>query len=236
MLIAIRKLIYFSGKLLIMKIDILDETTIFKHLNTHKHAFLTDYYAFYSSWFGGITKDPRLMLVPLDDHMNHRGDGVFEAMKAAERSVYLMDEHLDRLLQSAEMIKIKTDLSKSEIKRIILETLQVADQNEAMIRIFLSRGPGSFSVNPYDTIGTQFYVAITAFKPLPSIKYQEGVAIGKSTIPLKSSWLATVKSCNYLPNVMMKKEAVDRNLEFVIGINQEDFLAEGPTENKELLW
>lgn len=36
------------------------------------------YQAMYSSVFGGITLDPALMVIPLDDHMVHRGHGVFD--------------------------------------------------------------------------------------------------------------------------------------------------------------
>ena len=49
------------------------------------------YFAMYSSWFGGITVDPALMMIPLDDHLVHRGDGVFEAMKVMrERKVNIV--------------------------------------------------------------------------------------------------------------------------------------------------
>ena len=34
--------------------------------------------AMYSSVFGGITTDPAAMVIPIDDHMVHRGHGVFD--------------------------------------------------------------------------------------------------------------------------------------------------------------
>lgn len=34
--------------------------------------------AMYSSVFGGITTDPAAMVIPMDDHMVHRGHGVFD--------------------------------------------------------------------------------------------------------------------------------------------------------------
>lgn len=36
------------------------------------------YPAMYSSFFGGIILDPALMVIPIDDHMVHRGHGVFD--------------------------------------------------------------------------------------------------------------------------------------------------------------
>jgi branched-chain amino acid aminotransferase len=214
-----------------MNLDILDEKQVFENLNSQKNPFFSQYFAFYSSWFGGVIKNPRMMLLPMDDHMVHRGDGVFEAMKAVKGKVYLLDEHLRRLMTSAAKIGIQPKFSETEMKDILLQTFKISEQENALIRVYLSRGPGNFSPNPYDSVGSQFYVVITELHPLPEDKYRQGLRAGKSLVPVKNSWMATVKSCNYLPNVMMKKEAVDRGLDFVVGIDERGFLAEGPTEN-----
>lgn len=72
---------------------------------------------------------------------------------------------------------------------------------------------------------------ITQLRPPSSEKYENGVLLGKSDVPIKSSWMAQVKSCNYLPNVLMKKEAVDRRLDFVVGIDAQGHVTESATEN-----
>jgi 4-amino-4-deoxychorismate lyase len=214
-----------------MSIPILNSSEIIRNIHSKKNPFFPQYYAFYSSWYNGIITDPHMMLVPIDDHMVHRGDGVFEGVKAEYHAVYLLEEHLDRLFCSAEKISLKPMLTRDEMKEIILATLRAANQPQAFIRIYLSRGPGSFSVNPYDSIGPQFYVVVTELKA-PSMKqYNEGVTTGKSNIPCKDPWMAQIKSCNYLHNVLMKKEAVDRHLEYVITIDNDGYIAEGYTEN-----
>ncbi|MGE3919569.1 MAG: aminotransferase class IV [Gammaproteobacteria bacterium] len=214
-----------------MLIPILDELQILNKLQNQTDSYLSEYYAFYSSWYGGIIKNPAFMLLPIDDHMVHRGDGVFEAMKSVGRAVYLMEEHLERLTISAEKIGLNLPYTHAKIKEIILETLRVANQDDAMIRVFISRGPGNFSVNPYDSIGSQMYVVITKLNPLPEVKYINGVTIGLSNVPVKDSWLAQIKSCNYLTNVLMKKEAVDRKLDFVISVDDKGYISESATEN-----
>ncbi|MBT8407655.1 MAG: aminotransferase class IV, partial [Deltaproteobacteria bacterium] len=49
--------------------------------------------------------------------------------------------------------------------------------------------------------------------------------------PIKRSYFANIKSCNYLPNVLMKKEAVDAGVQYTISIDEDGFLGEGSTEN-----
>jgi len=41
----------------------------------------------YSSIFGGITTDPAAMVIPMDDHMVHRGHGVFDTAAIMDGSV-----------------------------------------------------------------------------------------------------------------------------------------------------
>jgi len=214
-----------------MNIPIINAEKLIENLQTVKNPFFEEYYAFYSSWFGGIITDPALMILPIDDHMVHRGDGVFEAMKIVDGSIYLLEEHLQRLFTSAASIALQSRFTLDEIREIVIATLQASKQTTALIRIFLSRGPGDFSVNPYDSIASQLYVVITKLKPPKPEKYTDGVKIGKSIYPAKPAWMAKIKSCNYLPNVLMKKEAVDRKLDFVIGLDSEGNLTESATEN-----
>ena len=43
--------------------------------------------AMYSSVYGGITTDPAAMVIPMDDHMVHRGHGVFDTAAIMDGSV-----------------------------------------------------------------------------------------------------------------------------------------------------
>jgi branched-subunit amino acid aminotransferase/4-amino-4-deoxychorismate lyase len=101
-----------------MTIPILDDQAVFEKMTAPKNYPSEEYYAFYSSWFGGVVKSPGLMVLPMDDHLAHRGDGVFEAMKAEGRSVYLMDAHLQRLFKSAESIALTSPFNPEKMKEI----------------------------------------------------------------------------------------------------------------------
>lgn len=209
-------------------IQILSSQDCDQALRQFAHPAQKSYLAFYSSVLGGITRDPRYMSVPVDDHLVHRGDGVFEALKCKNKNIYLWQGHLQRLQKSAEGLALNIP---NNLEAIVRTTVQAAREDNCIIRIFLSRGPGYFTTNPYDSIGSQLYVMVTSLSELPSKKYEQGVAIGRSLIPAKEAWLAQLKTCNYLPNVMMKKEAIDRQLDFTVGFDSKGQLTEGSTEN-----
>src|SRR5262245_23378639 len=65
------------------------------------------YWAFYSSQLGGIVTDPALMVLPFDDHMVHRGHGIFDTAAIEGGKIYDLEAHLDRFIRSAANSKLK---------------------------------------------------------------------------------------------------------------------------------
>lgn len=214
-----------------MPLNVLTSEEAIQRLSRKNHKQHESYLAMYSTYVDGIVKDPALMLVPVDDHLVHRGDGVFEAIKCVNGKVFLLDQHLNRLESSAEKIFLPLPKTKAEIKAIILEAARIVGASEVLFRLFISRGPGGFTTNPYESVGSQMYLILTSLKSPAAEKYDKGIAIGKSHVPAKDGWLAQIKTCNYLPNVLMKKESVDRNLDFTVGFDAQGFLTESSTEN-----
>src|SRR5688572_23739797 len=80
------------------------------------------YSSFYSSQLGGIVTDPALMVIPFDDHMVHRGHGVFDTAGLINGRIYDLEAHLDRFLLSAERSKLRLGPSREEMRDIIVKT------------------------------------------------------------------------------------------------------------------
>lgn len=189
------------------------------------------YYAMYSSVWGGCVRDPFLMQVPADDHVVHRGDGVFETVKCVAGAVYALPGHLARLEASARAIGLSVPWPASEIGAILLRTLAAGGRRDALARILLSRGPGSFGISPADCPRPELYVVAYRLPPSFMAAHPEGALAIRSRIPAKPPILAANKTCNYLPNALMKKEALDAGADFALGFDEEDRLGESSTEN-----
>ncbi|MDY6973730.1 MAG: aminotransferase class IV [Thermodesulfobacteriota bacterium] len=190
-----------------------------------------DYLAMYSSQWPGVTTDPDLMMIPIDDHVVHRGDGAFDVMRCVHGKVYQMEEHLRRLEHSARAISLDFPPVYDSIREVITSLTIMGGEKNCLIRIILSRGPGSFSTNPFDCPSSQVYVNVIRFKGLPGKYYRGGIQLVTSRIPVKKSFFANIKSCNYLPNVLMKMEAIEAGCQYSVSLDEHGFLAEGPTEN-----
>lgn len=209
----------------------LDHTNFLKALDAHRQPWFEKYYAMYTSLLDGVVTDPALMLLPMDDHLVHRGDGVFDTGKCVGGGLYNFEAHLDRLMRSAAAIGISWPGGREAILRLTHETIRVAGRRDCSVRVILARGPGSFGVSPYDSPQPALYIVVYALnKPFMEL-HPEGAVVRRSKIPCKPSELAGIKNCNYLPNVLMKRESVDWGVHFVVGFDPAGHLTEGPTEN-----
>src|SRR5215208_758693 len=88
------------------------------------------YTAFYSSHVGGIVTDPALMVIPFDDHMVHRGHGIFDTAGIVNGKIYDLDAHLDRFLKSAERSKLKLPAARDEMRDIIIKTTAASGRRD----------------------------------------------------------------------------------------------------------
>ncbi len=219
-----------------MNIEVLSPNEILQRLARRPlYPWEGNYLAHYSSYWDGILTDPRLLLMPVDDHMVHRGDGVFEAFRTIENKFYLLSQHLERLRLSAKAIGLEVPWTDSELRVLLQKLAEAAAEPNLLFRLFVSRGNGGFTTNPYECPRPHLTAVACRYKSFPKDKYQTGAIIGRSAYLQKPEPYSGIKSCNYLPNVLMKKEAVDRKLDFVVAFNDQGHLTESSTENIFLL-
>lgn len=214
-----------------MDIRILSREEVFSKPTWRFSVEVPSYFAMYSSLFGGIVKDPALMVIPVDDHMVHRGDGVFEAMKCVRGAIYNLDAHLLRLQESAKLASIAFPFEIEVIKRIILETVAAGGQEDCIVRVYVSRGLGGGLTCHPASCRSQLYVIACGEKGAPERFYTDGASAIISSITAKPGIFSRVKSCNYLPNALAHLEAYRRGADFAIILAADGYVSEGATES-----
>ena len=191
--------------------------------------------AFYSSQLGGIVTDPALMVIPFDDHMVHRGHGIFDTAGLVNGRIYDLEAHLDRFLGSAERSKLKLFGSREEMRDIIIRTTAVSGLRDGAIRYWLSSGPGSLELSPAAGAEPGFFVMIFGGLSYPARWYTEGLRVMTTTYPIKPPLYAITKATNYLPNVLMQMEAKEAGLDNGVFIDEAGFVGESSNMNVALV-
>jgi branched-chain amino acid aminotransferase len=158
------------------------------------------------------------------------GDGIFEGIRAYNGRVFKLKEHIDRLYDSAKMIKLNIPYSKEIMMQCVRETLIENKLNKAYIRLIVTRGDGDLGLNP-NTCKTPTVIIIT--KPMDPIADPKGITAVTSSMrrmPI-STFSPNIKSLNYLSNVLCKMEANDRGADEGIFLDMNGNVSEGSAEN-----
>ena len=204
-------------------------------LSTARGGLSSLLYAMYSSITGAITTDPALMSIPADDHLPQRGDGVFESLKCLKGQLYNAEAHLRRLENSALGIGMEPVCSTVEMLELVCATIRAGGRKDCLIRILVSRGTENMGIDPALCNGPALYIIVYRYSARIENGTLKPARAGISSVPVKPPAQATIKTCNYLPNVLMKQEANRRGLDFVISLDPNGNLGEGATENFGIL-
>jgi 4-amino-4-deoxychorismate lyase len=188
------------------------------------------YWAFYSSQLGGIVTDPALMVVPFDDHMVHRGHGIFDTAAIEAGKIYDLEAHLDRFVRSAKNSKLRIP-AREEMREIIVRTTAASGQRNGSIRYWASAGPGSLGLTPAAGAEPGFFVMIFAGLAYPETWYTQGLRVMTTTYPIKPPLYAVTKSTNYLPNTLMQMEAQERGLDNGVFVDEAGNVGESSNMN-----
>src|SRR6185436_14082228 len=124
-------------------LPILADRDVLEKLRALRQKQPVKYTAFYSSQLGGVVTDPALMVIPFDDHMVHRGHGVFDTAAIVNGKIYDLEAHLDRFFRSAYLSRLALPGTREELREIVINTAAASNQRDGSIRYWISAGPGS---------------------------------------------------------------------------------------------
>ena len=212
-------------------LKILTDADVVSQLRALRAKQPVKYTAFYSSQLGGVVTDPALMVIPFDDHMVHRGHGIFDTAGIVNGRIYDLEAHLDRFLKSAERSKLKLPSSRAEMRDVIIRTTAASGLRDGSIRYWLSSGPGSLDLTPVANADPGFFVMIFPGLVYPDRWKTDGVRVMTTTYPIKPPLYAITKTTNYLPNVLMQMEAKEKGFDNGVFIDHDGHVGESSNMN-----
>ena len=213
------------------RLKVLSPTDVLAGLQALRTRQPVKFWAFYSSQLGGVVTDPALMVLPFDDHMVHRGHGIFDTAGLVDGKIYDLEAHLDRFLLSAERSKLKLPGTRADIRDIIINTTAASGHRDGSIRYWLSSGPGSLELTPAAGAEPGFFVMVFAGLSYSDKWYTEGLKVMTTTYPIKAPLYAMTKATNYLPNVLMQMEAKERGFDNGVFIDDDGHVGESSNMN-----
>jgi len=167
------------------------------------------------------------------DHGLLYGDGVFEGIRFYQGRVFRLEEHIDRLYDSAKAIHLTIPATPAEVTEMVLATIRKNELHEGYVRLVITRGTGELGLSPYLCKTPSIIVIASTISLYPAEKYQKGLILATCATrrPSHDSLSPAVKSLNYLSNIMAKVEAIAAGGEEGVMLNTSGYVAECTGDN-----
>ena len=134
------------------------------------------------------------------------GAGIFETMRAYAGKVYRLDQHLERLIQSAKTLSIPLAIDKNSLSLAVEQTIQANGLSEARVRLALSCG--NLRCPDEQTKAGTILITASTMTPYPAQLYKKGMSVVVSDVKLNSSDpLTRHKSSNFLCRLLVLRKA-----------------------------
>ena len=184
-------------------------------------------------YINGNLYDKEDAKISVYDHGLLYGDGVFEGMRSYAGRVFRLEQHLQRLWNSAKAIWLEMPLSQDELAQAVNETLSVNNSSDGYLRLLVTRGAGTLGLDPNRTSNPQVIIIADRIELYPEEYYRNGLElVTVSTIRNHPAALSPrIKSLNYLNNILAKIEGLQAGCIEALMLNHKGEVAECTGDN-----
>jgi branched-chain amino acid aminotransferase len=170
--------------------------------------------------------------VSVFDHGLLYGDGIFEGIRAYNGRVFRLERHIERLFDSAKAIRLGIPHTPAEVCDIVVETCRRNRIHDGYIRLVVTRGPGDLGLDPRKCPRPELFVIV---RPQMCVYSEPTAGIRMITSTFRRNAIdatsPSIKSLNYLNNVMARIEANDRAADEALMLDAQGYVAEATVDN-----
>jgi branched-chain amino acid aminotransferase len=172
-------------------------------------------------------------MISVYDHGLLYGDGVFEGIRVYGGKIFRLEEHLDRLYDSAKALWLTIPMEKKELASTTVEAVRRSGIAEAYLRHIVTRGAGDLGLDPRKCPKASVIIIVDTIKLWPEQVYETGLNVitAGTPIPQRESLSPRVKSLNYLPHILAKVEGIHAGADEVLMLDSSGAVAEGSGQN-----
>lgn len=171
--------------------------------------------------------------VSVYDHGFLYGDGVFEGIRAYDGRIFKLEAHVDRLFESAHVLRIEIPMGRAEMAEAILETVRRSGLKDAYIRPVVSRGKGDLGIDPRKCPKATVIIIVDTIQLYPEEAYRKGLRVVTTSTRARPADVLNprIKTCNYLNNIVARIEVNLAGADEGLMLTAQGYVAECTADN-----
>lgn len=184
-------------------------------------------------WLDGDLVEKDQAKISVFDHGVLYGDGVFEGIRFYNGRVFRLEEHIERLYESALAILLEIPMTQQEMCDAVCATIAANGLTDGYVRLVITRGVGDLGLNPFSCPKPGIFIIASSITLYPEEHYENGLELVTCSTrrPTHGALSPQVKSLNYLNNVMAKVEAIRAGTLEGLVLNETGTVAECTGDN-----
>jgi branched-chain amino acid aminotransferase len=184
-------------------------------------------------YIDGAWLDRESAKVSVFDHGLLYGDGVFEGMRVYGGKTFKLQEHIDRLYDSAQALMLTVPMVKEQILAITEEGVRRSGLKDGYLRHIVTRGIGDLGLDPRKCPRAAVIIIFDTIAIWPPERYEQGLTLITAGTPInqREALSPRVKSLNYLNHILAKVEATNAGADDAIMLDSSGHIAEATGMN-----
>jgi branched-chain amino acid aminotransferase len=184
-------------------------------------------------WIDGELLPKDQAKISVFDHGLLYGDGCFEGIRIYKSKIFKNASHLRRIFRNAERLRMVMPYTPDEITAMMRQCIQANELVDGYIRLLFTRGVGSLGLNPFKCPRPSVICIADQIALYTPEMYRDGmkVVVAKRPRTPTACLDPSLKSLNYLNNILAKVEAIDQGCLEAIMLSTDGFVGECTGDN-----
>ena len=162
------------------------------------------------------------------DHGLLYGDGVFDTILGVNGRIFWLEEHIDRLLEGCQRIRLRVPWQRAELIAFATETFQRNGGDSGRIRITITRGEGGIPIHDAPNCKPNLIIFSSQLELYPQSLYERGM---KLAVTQHQRVYPGVKNLSFLPSVLGYLESLESDAHEALFVDRDNNVLEGSTFN-----
>lgn len=177
------------------------------------------------AYYNGKITSINEMMIPANDRGFYFGDGIYEAAMVYNHKIFALADHLDRMENSAAMVRIQLPDTREKIGEILKDLVSRVDSGCQFLYWQITRGAAPRNhLFPAETPSSLYVYS----KPWKGVEMSDSYKL-KSVVDTRFLH-CNIKTLNLLPNVLAAQEAKDNGCQEAVFV-RDGMVTEGSHSN-----